>query len=360
MLILVTVMIFQCLALCVSAANFGLVGYSGSRDTVLIHLTKEEERKSDFVEEYPEFLFLTELEPELPAPAQPQRQVYEQIPSYVQEAYPHALYGQGTVASCGSSITALAMVATYLTGYDYQPDVLARNFAGKADSDDTRMLHALYALDLPFETSSKWSVMRQALEDGKCVILRLNMESAFAEQKHYIVLREITEDGKIMIHDPLSANYSKEELKEGFETGFEESVISDRAQYGWIFDPTAVPEDIAWYAESVSDTPKDRYDSLELTPAEKQLLARVAHVLGYGECVEGQRALVEVILNRMLSEEFPDDLRQIIFGEEALCEISFLNEVELTDVDWMCVEKALYGPYLLKKDVTDFSFECHK
>jgi hypothetical protein len=357
---LVIVMILQCVALCVSAANFGLVGYSGSRDTILIQLNQEGQQDSDFVEEHPESLFLTELELEQPTPAQPLRQVYEQIPLYVQGAYPHALYGQGSVTSCGSSITALAMVATYLTGYDYQPDVLARNFAGKADSDDTRLLHGICALNLPFETSDEWDLIRQALEEGKCVILRLKVDSVFAEKKHYIVLRAITEEGKILIHDPLDANYNKAELKEGFETGFEETLISDCAQLGWIFDPADVQEDIAWYVESAAELPGDRYDSLELTPTEKQLLARVSHVLGYGECVEGKQVLVEVILNRMLSEEFPDDLRQIIFGENALCESNVLNEVELTDIDWMCVEKAIYGPYLLEKDVTDFSFECHK
>ena len=118
--------------------------------------------------------------------------------------------------------------------------------------------------------------------------------------------------------------------------------------------------DTHWDVVSGGDSAGARYESLELTYAEKQLLARAVCVLGEGECVEGQQALVEMLLNRLLSEEFPDELREIVCGKDGLCDAELLNEVALTDTDYAVVEKAIYGSYILNEGVTDLSYTCHE
>ena len=361
-MLLAAVVVIGCSALYASAANAGLVGYSGSRETVLINVTSEAGKDSDFVTKFPKKLTLVEDETEPPVeePTESVRWAYQDIPRYFQVSYPDALYGSGTVESCGSSITALAMVASYLTGYEYLPDELARWFAGKADEDIARLNYAANALELPFEVSQEWDDTFAALQDGKCIILQMDQTSLFTDDQHFIVLKGMTEDGKILINDPDASHYLDEELEERFASGFEVSDISTGARYAWLFDKSQVPSDIARFTETVETTKNNRYKSLKLTAAEKQLLARVVAVNGYGECAEGQQAMIEVILNRLLSDQFPDELKEIVYGEDGLCEAALLNAAELTRTEYLAVERAINGPYILEKTVTDFSYTCHK
>ena len=78
------------------------------------------------------------------------------------------------------------------------------------------------------------------------------------------------------------------------------------------------------------------------------------------EPFEGQQAIAEVILNRLLSEEYPDALKEIVYGEEGLCKAEELNAAELTQLHYSVVERVLQGQYLLEEYVTDFWYECHK
>lgn len=362
--VLVSVIILQLAVLCTAAAGAGADGHSGDRKTVLIDLFANAGEISDFVTEFPEALYRSEVPAELPvellAAVSAKRKVYDEIPGYVQEDYVHALYGDGTVASCGSSITALAMAATYLTGYQYLPDELARSFAGKADTDMERIRIAGGALGLVCAETDKWEDIFSALQEGRCAILQLNENSLFAEAWHFIVVKGITEDGRILVQDPCKANYEKEALKEGYASGFDADFLSQMMSRGLIPDRPDAPEELARYAETAPGEGGDRYDHLELTLAEQQLLARAACVLGRGECVEGQQAIAEVLLNRLLAEEYPDELRELVYGRNALCSTEELNEIEMTETEYAIVTRALYGPYLLETNVTELTYECHR
>ena len=105
---------------------------------------------------------------------------------------------------------------------------------------------------------------------------------------------------------------------------------------------------------SAGDAAGARYETLELTYAEKQLLARVVCVLGEDECVESQQAQVEVLLNRLLSEEFANELKDLVYGETGLYDVDLLNAAEVTEAEYGVVTRAINGPYLLNEDVTDF------
>ena len=128
--------------------------------------------------------------------------------------------------------------------------------------------------------------------------------------------------------------------------------------------------DTHWDVVSGGDSVGVRYETLELTYAEKQLLARAVCVLGEDECAgcqqvltectECQQALVEVLLNRLLSEEFPDELKELVYGKDVLCDVDLLNAAEVTETEYAVVTRAIYGPYILNEDVTDFSYTCHK
>lgn len=367
-MVLTAVVFLQCAALPVSAAVGSMVGFSGSREIVLINITSDSNQKTDFVLKLPKSLSVKEETMEFPTQEWevfPHRD-YDSIPMYFQSDYPDALYGSGTVETCGSGITALAMVATYLTGYEYLPDELARCFAGKADEDVARLTYGSKALELPYKTTEDWTTVFEALKAGKPVIIQLDRLSVFTDSEemdaqHFVILTGITTEGKILVQDPCGSHYIAEELKEGFLTGFSEEDVSTGFRYGWIYDKSAVPKNIARYADTEKPAATNRYRKLKLTPAEKQLLARAVYVLGHGECAEGQQAMVEVILNRLLSSEYPDELREILFGDEPMCDMARLNEAQLTSVQYRIVERALEGPYILTTTkATDFSYQCHK
>lgn len=366
--LMVFVMIFQCAVSYTVAANEDAAEFSYDRNTVLIDLSQNDGPTPHFVREYPGSLLLSQFEAE-PAAEAAVREVYEEIPGFFQEDYPDALYGKGTVASNGSSMTALAMMATYLTGYTYLPDELARNFAGKAVTDAERVVYAANALGLDYDMVDTWAALLDALQAGKCAIVQLRAGSVFADEEHFVVLAGIAEVGdRILILDPRGANYEKEALQEGFASGFDASVISEAMNRCWIFDRNAIPGDIKRYEEAEAvggeavdgEAAGERYASLELSAVEKQLLARAVCVLGKGECVEGQQAVAEALLNRLLSEQFPGDVKVLIYGEGAPCDADELNAAEATESEYIAVERALYGPYILNEGVTDLTYKCHK
>lgn len=358
----------QCAALDASAAAGSLVGFSENWGIVRIDITPVAGKDSDFVKKFPSRLSVNEETMEFPVEEWEiaLRWSYSQIPMYFQSDYPDVLYGSGTVESCGSGITSLAMVAAYLTGYDYLPDEMARFFAGKANEEVGRLNYASSALGLQAKVSEEWADVMEALKYGKTVIIQLDRKSVFtdlkdADAQHFVILTGKTEDGKILVQDPLDSHYVNEALQEGFLNGFAEADVSTGFRYAWIYDKNKIPEDIPRYTDPAEPGKKTRYSKLSLSPAEKQLLARVVAVNGYGECVEGQQAMIEVLLNRLLSKDFPSDLQELLFGEEPMCDKALLNGAELTAVEYRIVERALHGPYILSgTTVTEFDYQCHK
>lgn len=95
-------------------------------------------------------------------------------PPFIQEDYPDVLYGSGTVSDNGCSITAMAIIATFLTGHKYYPDELARYFGGKAENNIARLEIAADALQLNWERALNFHHVQQALRNGKIVIQLVN------------------------------------------------------------------------------------------------------------------------------------------------------------------------------------------
>lgn len=169
------------------------------------------------------------------------------MPAYIQENYPDVLFGSGSVADSGGSVTALAMVASFLTGYDYTPDVLAGYFQ-KYSEDDTALLeHGAKALGLPFRKAADFQDTFQSLEKGCVVICKMSDQSVFTDDTHLIVLKEISQDGRIYINDPLGKNQEKAVLQDGYANGFPKGWISTGWEDAWIFDPKDVPEEVEFY-----------------------------------------------------------------------------------------------------------------
>ena len=282
---------------------------------------------------------------------------FTEVPLYLQTDYPDTLYGHGTVKSSGCSITSLAMVATYLTGHIYKPDELAAYFGGRAANNMARMEYGSDKLQLPYYKTWYFTETMDALRAGKIAIVLMEEDSLFTESQHFIVLTGLTEDGKILINDPWGPNYDRWELENGFANGFEEGDILCGFSGAWIYDKSAMPDQPYVYREELPSMENSRYPEVVLTPEERNLLARVVWVESRGESPEGQQAVAEVVLNRMVSEDFPNTMKDVIYAEGQFRSVPKLEEAEPNQTQYDAITRALCGPNVLPMDVFFFATE---
>ena len=356
-MLLMVMAIVQIFPLKVWAADSVVTGYDEEQKTIMLDVSSERSGPSDFVPEFPSIEMENAPQSGRPSPelANQKRREYVTMPLYYQTDYPDVLYGAGTIETSGCSITSIAMVASYLTGYEYLPDELAYYFGGRESNNIARLECAAEALELPYEKPENWHHTLAKLKEGKCAIVLVGSPSAFTQSQHFIVLTGMTEEGKILVNDPYYPNYELWNLKEGFASGFTETDIQTGYQGAWVFDKNAMPEEIERYTEGLPESAESRYPDIDLTFAERQLLARVIWVEARGESAEGQQAVAEVTFNRLMSDGFPDNLRDVIYGEDQFRSARFLEDAEPGQAQYQAIERAQYGPYVLPTDVTYFA-----
>ena len=277
-----------------------------------------------------------------------------EFPLYSQLDYPNKRYGSGTVATSGCSITSLAMVASYLTGHAYYPDELAGYFGGYGENNVQRFEYGAEQLKLPIHKADTIRDVFAALKNGDVAVLLMNHMSIFTQTQHFIVLTGINEEtGKIMVYDSYPPNYEKWDLKRGFVEGFEEKDLMLGYNGGWIFSVRGMPKVPFIYTEEKPEA-DPRY-GVELTWDEQQLLAKLVWLEARGESAEGQQAVAEVALNRLVSGKFGSTLQEVIYGEGQFRTTPFLGEAEAWQAQYEAIDAALSGPNILPMDVMYFA-----
>lgn len=321
-------------------------------------VTRPKEPEEPIPEETTEETIPEETEETVPVQTEPEETVppeteaheieyktYNSVPLYFQNDYPDTMFGSGTVATSGCSITCLAMVATYMTGHEYRPDELARYFGGRAENNMNRMLYGMQQLKLPYLQCENWHVVMDELNRGKVVILLLDGHSIFTDTQHFVVLTGLTKDGKVLINDSNSDNYERWDLREKLITGFPQSDLWPGFDGAWSFDKNAMPDKpFIYYEEQVEVDP--RYVGVTLTMDERELLARMVWVEARGESLEGQQAVAEVVLNRLVAGNFQDSVESIIMAQGQFNSAKFLEDAEPNQTQYEAVERALKGPYV--------------
>lgn len=84
--------------------------------------------------------------------------------------------------------------------------------------------------------------------------------------------------------------------------------------------------------------PEPRY--AEITPEERELLARVVYAEANTETLEGQIAVAQVVLNRVRSESFPDTVSEVIYQERQFSTAPILSRVTPNETNYEAVDKA--------------------
>ena len=274
------------------------------------------------------------------------------FPDYTLDEYADVMYGTGTIKDNGCSVCCMAVVATYLTGHQYYPDELARWFGGKAENNVDRIRLMAEELQLPMTEAENYDYVKEALGQGKIVIQLMNGRSLFTKGQHFILLKGFTEDGKIEVYDPSTSNRSSWRLKDRFENGFGTDEICWGYDGAFIFDPSQMSEDPFIYEEPVREYVEPRYGSLKLTDDETKLLAKLIYVEARGESEDGQQAIAEVVLNRLVSGDFGSSITNMINDESQFVPHRLVLTAKPSQAQYEAIDRALYGPYVLPIEVT--------
>ena len=277
------------------------------------------------------------------------------FPLYSQLDYPNQRYANGTVATNGCGITSLAMVATYLTGHAYYPDELADYFGGYGDNNVQRLEYGAEKLRLNFYKASTILDVFAAVQRGDVAILLMNHMSIFTDTQHFIVLNGYdAKTGKYLVYDSYAPNYEKWDLRRGFVEGFDEGDLILGYHGAWIFSVQGMPKTPFIYTETKPNvTP--RYPGVELTWEEQQLLAKLIWLEARGESKEGQQAVAEVVLNRLVSGKYGATLANVIYGEGQFRTTPLLDKAEAWQAQYEAIDAALEGPYILPMEVMHFA-----
>jgi len=303
----------------------------------------------------------TEPPEEPPAPTEttvpetePPKVTIDAVPQYYQNDYPDEPYASGTVASSGSSMTALAMVASYMTDHVFYPDQIADYLAHFLGGNHQRLEYGNDLLQLSCRRAGNIHEATQAVKDGKVVILMLNPENFLTWKEHYLVLTGVDDAGYYTVLDTDSSHREKKWLKRYYEEGFRWDDFLRGYACAWIYDKSAMPEEpFVYQPEPPAPTP--RYPELTLTAEEKLLIADLICMEAGGEPFEGQQAVAEVIINRLASGDFQSSIYNIVHAEDQFAAATRLDQAKPDYSQFKAIEQALYGPYVLPEDVVFFA-----
>ncbi len=112
-----------------------------------------------------------------------------------------------------------------------------------------------------------------------------------------------------------------------------------------------VPE-VAWEPPAAPE-PTSRYPAI--TEEERELLAKMVYLEARGESAEGQQAVVEVTMNRVVAENFPNTVREVLYQKGQYATAPHLETAEPTEAQYRAVDAAMEGTPILPLDVVYFS-----
>ena len=155
--------------------------------------------------------------------------------NYYQGDYRNVSYGFGTtIASAGCGPTSMAMVLSYLTGETVDPPKAAsyslkHGYRWEGQGTAWEYFPAIskeYGINCESYSPSA-SKIRSELASGKTMIMSMGPGN-FTRGGHYIVLKGITSDGKIIVADPASRDRSSQV--------WSADLIASQAKNMWSFD----------------------------------------------------------------------------------------------------------------------------
>lgn len=120
--------------------------------------------------------------------------------------------------------------------------------------------------------------------------------------------------------------------------------VVEITEYTPVEIPTAYYQDIA---DSITDE-------------EIELLAKLTYLEARGESLLGQRAVIEVVFERVRDEQFPNTIEKVIYQKNQFSPAKFIVDTTATEEQYLAVEMVLTELYpVLDKGVVFFSRKAY-
>lgn len=135
-------------------------------------------------------------------------------------------------------------------------------------------------------------------------------------------------------------------------------LAAERQPLAYIAPAPALPE--ALEEPPIEPEPKNRYAELHFSDEDVYILACLVYHEARGESFEGQVAVVEVVLNRMLSNYFPDTVEEVVFQKYGdvwqFSPAPYLYSAEPDKEQYLAVHTAIEErEHILSEDTVYFS-----
>lgn len=122
--------------------------------------------------------------------------------------------------------------------------------------------------------------------------------------------------------------------------------------------PVVVEKQIAVERPIIAQESAERWKGIDITSEDIELLACLAWREARGEKLLGMRLVVEVVLNRVLSEHFPDTIYDVLYQPGQFAPdygVPELDEITPTEAQYEAVRLAITETPILEPDVVFFA-----
>lgn len=120
------------------------------------------------------------------------------------------------------------------------------------------------------------------------------------------------------------------------------------------YEVKSEPIYIKQYIEVVHQEP-NRYSGIEISDEDRELMAAIVYHEARGECAAGQRMVAEVILNRVLSDKFPDTISGVVYQKNQFVSAAYVSSAHPDETQRAAVSAAIAETPITDEDVLFFS-----
>lgn len=100
----------------------------------------------------------------------------------------------------------------------------------------------------------------------------------------------------------------------------------------------------------------NRYADVSVSAADRDLMAKILYLEANNQSTEGQQAVVEVILNRVINSRFPNTIQEVIYQRGQFTSVSRLSHAQPSARTYEIVDQVLAGETnVVPSDVVYFS-----
>lgn len=101
---------------------------------------------------------------------------------------------------------------------------------------------------------------------------------------------------------------------------------------------------------------KNRYADVQVSSADRDLMAKILYLEANNQSTEGQQAVVEVILNRVVNSRFPNSVQEVIYQQGQFTSVKSLGRAQPSARTYEIVDQVLAGEtHVVPTDVVYFS-----